>query len=181
MPPTEPLEVQTEPLTPRREQADRSRRTGSPSSPRIHPAVLDSRARRLSHELVVVQAACDDDGQELAQPATPSRMEQARDDLLRFMERPCWARLVSGARLEPWTRQIPRHALLTRVSLWRGQAVVHLLGIVGSGALFFFLLMNWQACNLQHPCRVACNPVPRSLRPAADRLGPALRRLARLS
>ena len=46
------------------------------------------------------------------------------------------------------------------MSLRRGQAVVHLLGIVGSGALFFFLLMNWQACNLQHPCRVACNPVP---------------------
>ena len=110
MPPTEPLEVQTEPLTPRREQADRTRRTGSPSSPRIHPAVLDSRARPLSHELAVVQAACDDDGQELPQPATASRMEQARDDLLRFMERPCWARLVSGARLEPWARQIPRHA-----------------------------------------------------------------------
>ena len=121
MPPTEPLEVQTEPLTPRREQADRSRRTGSPSSPRIHPAVLDSRARRLSHELVVVQAACDDDGQELAQPATPSRMEQARDDLLRFMERPCWARLVSGARLEPWTQQIPRQPTRTREPLaWTG-------------------------------------------------------------
>ena len=100
MPPTEPLDVQTEPLTPRR-LADRPRRPGSPSSPRTHPAVLDSRARRLSHEHVVVQAACNDDGQELAQPAPPSRMEQARDDLLRFMERPCWARLVSGARLEP--------------------------------------------------------------------------------
>ena len=58
-------------------------------------------------------------------------------------------------------------AQLARVSLRRGQAVVHLLGIVGSGALFFFLLMNWQACNLQHPCRVACNPVPRSLQPRA--------------
>ena len=58
-------------------------------------------------------------------------------------------------------------AQLARVSLRRGQAVVHLLGIVGSGALFFFLIMNWQACNLQHPCRVACNPVPRSLQPRA--------------
>ena len=72
-------------------------------------------------------------------------------------------------------------AQLARVSLRRGQAVVHLLGIVGSGALFFFLLVNWQACNLQHPCRVACNPVPRSLQPDAGRLGLALRRLARLS
>ena len=61
----------------------------------------------------------------------------------------------------------PQARLLARVSLRRGQAVVHLLGIVGSGALFFFLLMNWQACNLQHPCRIACNPGPRSLQPGA--------------
>lgn len=75
------------------------------------------------------------------------------------------ARKWRPARTRTW--QIPRHGPLARVSLRRGQAVVHLLGIVGSGALFFFLLMNWQACNLQHPCRVACNPVPRSLQPDA--------------
>jgi len=112
MPKTEPLEVQTEPLTPRREPADRKRRPSSPGSPGSRPAVLGSRVRRASHELVVAQEACDDD----ALPP-PSRTEQARDDLLQFMERPCWARL----------------------------AVVHLVWIIGDGALFFFLLMNWQA------------------------------------
>ena len=117
MPKTEPLEVQTEPLTPRREPADRKRRPsspGSPCSPGSRPAVLGSRARRASHELVVAQEACDDDALPL-----PSRTEQARDDLLQFMERPCWARLVCHTGLEPYTSrpQASRSAAHTRVRL----------------------------------------------------------------
>ena len=56
------------------------------------------------------------------------------------------------------------HPLL---SIWTIITILHFLLIIGWGATFFFLLMNWQACNLQHPCRVACNPGPRSLQPGA--------------
>ena len=118
MPETEPLEIQTEPLTPRRELADRKRCPSSPGSPGSRPAVvLGSRARRASHELVVAQEACDDDAREPPLLPPPSRMEQARDDLLRFMERPCWARLVGRTGLEPQTTRPQAGLLLTRVSL----------------------------------------------------------------
>ena len=118
MPETEPLEIQTEPLPPRRELADRKRCPSSPGSPGSRPAVvLGSRARRASHELVVAQEACDDDAREPPLLPPPSRMEQARDDLLRFMERPCWARLVGRTGLEPQTTRPQAGLLLTRVSL----------------------------------------------------------------
>ena len=119
MPETEPLEIQTEPLTPRRGLVhDRKRCPSSPGSPGSRPAVvLGSRARRASHELVVAQEACDDDAREPPLLPPPSRMEQARDDLLRFMERPCWARLVGRTGLEPQTTRPQAGLLLTRVSL----------------------------------------------------------------
>ena len=179
MPKTEPLEVQTEPLTPRRELADRKRRPSSSGSPGSHPAVLGSRARRASHELVVAQEACDDDAQEPPQPPPPSRMEQARDDLLRYMERPCWARLVSRTGLEPQAKQAPDRSATHACEPRLGQAVVHLLWIIGDGALFFFLLMNWQVCNPMQrglqPCAArpatlcgpACNPMRCGLQPYA--------------
>ena len=78
-------------------------------------------------------------------------------------------------RLEPRTNRCVTHACEPRL----GQAVVHLLWIIGDGALFFFLLMNWQVCNptqrgLQ-PCAArpatlcgpACNPMRCGLQPYA--------------
>ena len=106
MPKTESLEVQTEPLTPHRELTNhRSRRTTPVAGCATHA--------RLAHE------SCDDETQEPPQPPQPTRMEQARDDLLQFMERPCWARLVCHTSLEPYTSrpQASRSAAHTRVRL----------------------------------------------------------------
>ena len=63
--------------------------------------------------------SCDGDTREQSQPPVPTAKELARDNILLFMSRPCWGWL----------------------------AFIHLLWIIGDGAFFVFLVLNWQALS----------------------------------
>ena len=117
------------------ELASHKRCPSSPSSPSRPP--IPGRATHASARMALVAAQerrtsrpepCDDESQDspLGGMGAPTSMELARDDLLLFMTRPFWGWL----------------------------AVVHLVWIVGDGAFFFLLLMNWQVggtCRREHP------------------------------